>query len=154
VFGDVPAGFGSPDGGERLTTYDLQARKTSTIPGSEGLWTARYSHDGRFIAAVKVYGRTLHIYDVARNQWRGLPVDHVENPTWSADDRYIYFMTEGGISRLRRVRVIDGVVEDLLDLERVPLAAYWWFSLAPDDSPMFLRRLGLPQIYSFKIETR
>jgi hypothetical protein len=76
----------------------------------------------------------------------------VGNPTWSHDGQFIYYDTEGGTHMLRRVRVSDGRVEDLVDLLHYPLAAYWWNGLAPDDSPIILRSLRATEVYALALD--
>jgi Tol biopolymer transport system component len=154
AFGDVPSRFGIPDGGERIHVYDLATRTVGDLPGSDGLWTARWSPAPRYIAATRIRDRRLHVYDVTRRAWREIPVDHVEQLTWSRDAAWIYFHTEGGESKLRRVRVSDGRVEELANLDRQKMADISWSSLTSDGEPILLRDLGTQDVYALKLERR
>jgi len=79
--------------------------------------------------------------------------DRVNNPTWSRDGTYIYYDTEGAANRaLRRVRVADGEVEQLVDLDMFPTTTYWWSGLAPDDSPIILKNLGALEVYALHVK--
>jgi len=47
------------------------------------------------------------LFDFSTQQWHPLSTDHVNNPSWSIDGKYIYYDTEGGKYVLNRVRVSD-----------------------------------------------
>jgi Tol biopolymer transport system component len=157
TFGDVPPVFGYPEGGEVVRAYDLSTNMLSSIPGSAGLWTSRWSPDGRFISALTIAlneGQRLRLYDVARGVWRSTEADHVNAPTWSPDSKYIYYDTEGMHRSLRRLRIEDGKVEELADMSGVPVAHYGWSGLALDGSPMVLAEKYDTEIYAFTVERR
>ena len=155
VYGDVAAHIGQGTGHERLTIYDVARRETSVVPGSEGLWTARWSPDGRYIAALTTDKRqSLKVLDLQTGNWRAMAADHIRTPNWSHDSQFIYYDTEGAVWCLRRVRLSDGKVEDLLDLSHDQIAAYWWSGLTPDDEPMILRNLSPTEVYALRLEIR
>jgi len=86
----------------RIRVLDLQTRQLSVLPGSYGLWTARWSPDGRYIAALVVPAPTLsespavRLFDVAAHKWTTVAeIKNINEPAWSSDSRYIYFHTEG-----------------------------------------------------------
>ncbi len=159
-YGDVPTRFGIPDGGEMLHIYDLATRTVSDLPGSERLWTCRWSPDGRHIAAVRIgLGLTpgdpnmmLEIYDVGRRQWRALTAaDHVNEPTWSHDSRYIYYDTQRTPPReIKRVRIEDGAVEVVVSLDGYPIPVQW-SGLTPDDSPLVLHQAGTVSVNALRL---
>jgi Tol biopolymer transport system component len=137
---------------QQIQIYDRVRQEFSALPNSVGLWTARWSPDGRFISALTGTGQKLRLYDVLNNSWRSLEADHINNPTWSQDGQYIYYDTEGNLRALRRVRVADGQVEEIVNLEEYPITVYWWSGLALDDSPLILR--NPVEIYAFDVERR
>jgi Tol biopolymer transport system component/DNA-binding winged helix-turn-helix (wHTH) protein len=151
VFGDVPESYGVPDGSERIHIYDLTDRTITDLPNSEGLWTARWSPDGRYVAAVTIKERALRLYDFTHERWRPVAADHIDNPAWSRSGEFIYYHTEGNQHRVRRVRLADGMVNELADLSEYKIAAYWWSGLAPDDSFLVLRNTGPAQIYGLRL---
>ena len=111
VFGDVPAVFGVPAGAEVLHVHDVARKTSSAVPGSDGLWTARWSPDGRFIAALMIdrrHQQRMRLFDTLTKRWRTLDAVHVDNPSWSHDSRFVYYNTEGSTAALMRVRVADG----------------------------------------------
>jgi Tol biopolymer transport system component len=157
-FGDVPTRFGVPDGGEVLHVYDVATRTDSPLPGSEGLWTCRWSPDGRYIAGLRIaLGRQqmmLHLYDTRRRAWRALAnAHHVNEPNWSSDSQFIYYDMEGQAFGLRRVRVSDGTVEELTSLPPYSFARHW-SGLTPQDEPLLLRAAGSARLYGLKVDSR
>jgi Tol biopolymer transport system component/DNA-binding winged helix-turn-helix (wHTH) protein len=149
---DVPGVFGQPEGTEVIRVYDFSTNTWSPLAGSEELWRARWSPDGRYIAALTIRGQRLRLYDTQNRTWRTLDADHINSPTWSRDSRYVYYDTEGGIYSLRRVRIDDGRVEVLTSLSSFSRAAYWWSGLSPNDTPILLRDIGAIEIYALDIE--
>jgi Tol biopolymer transport system component len=129
------------------------------VPGSRGLWTCRWSPDGRYLAGVTISLRPedrlrLNIYDRRANVWRPLPgALKVNTPTWSSDSRLIYYETEGGIMTVRRVRVADGSVEELVNTRDEPFVL-GWSGLAADDSPLLLRSMETTNLYALKLGKR
>jgi WD40 repeat protein len=154
AFGDVPEIFGHAEGTEVIHIYDVATRGLSELPQSHGLWTSRWSPDGRYLSALTIQGQKIALFDFLTRTWRRLEADHVNNPTWSRDSKYIYYDTEGGARALRRVRIEDGQIEQIVDLAKYPIAAYWWSGLASDDSPIVLRHVGAPEVFAFDFRYR
>ncbi len=153
AYGDVPHVFGKASGTEVIHIVDLNTRTLSQLPGSLGLWTARWSPDGRSVAALTIDGQRLMLYDVAAKKWRATKADNVDNPTWSNDSRYIYFDTQGDNRALRRLRAADGQVDELVSLRSYPNLAWWWSGVTPGNSPLILRSLGTTEIYALSLES-
>jgi Tol biopolymer transport system component len=150
TFGDVPEQFQHPTGSERIHVFDLRTGSIEDLPQSQGLWTSRWSPDGEWIAALTIVGQRLMLYDVVKRTWHFTGVEHVNTPTWSRDSRYIYYDTEAGSNALRRVRIADGMVENLVDLDRYPTSTFPWSGLTPDGSPLVLD-YGAPQIVAIDL---
>jgi Tol biopolymer transport system component len=151
----VPEHFGVPDGTEVLHVYDMASGVVSAVRGSEGLYTCRWSPDGRYLAGLTIdltpAQMMLKIYDRTHDSWRALTdAHHVNDPNWSSDSQFIYYDTEGDHHALRGVRVTDGRVEELRSLADYPVARHW-SGLAPDNSPLLLHDLGTVGIYAFKL---
>jgi Tol biopolymer transport system component len=141
-----------PDGGEVLHLYDLRRKTFAAVPGSAGLWTARWSPDGRYIAALTIdREQRMKLFDTVTKRWRALAAIHVNNPSWSRDSAFVYFDIEGGGFALRRVGVADGQVEELTPID-FALAVPSWSGLALDDSPIVLRNRTAPTIYALTLE--
>jgi Tol biopolymer transport system component len=154
AFGDVPAIFGKPDGTEAIHLFNLSTRRQTDLPGSSGLWSARWSPNGRFIAAITIIGQRLMIYDFRTKKWRQTDADNVNNLNWTADSKYVYYDTEQGERLLCRVSRVDGHVTKLTSVHNYPRLAWNWSGLAPDNSPLILRDLGSTEIYSLTLDSR
>ena len=142
---------------------DLKTRRVTKVPGSEGLWTPRWSPDGRFLLALSAeastsLSRSILLFDFRKHKWKKLVDETVNEPVWSHDQKYIYFDQAGAPQRdgVFRVRVSDGKLERLLTLANFPRAEDRsfgeWFGLAPDDSPLLLREIRRTEIYALDVK--
>ncbi len=136
---------------------DLKTRQVRTLPGSEGLFSPRWSFDGRYIVAMTADQTKLLLFDSQTQQWRELKVPSADFPCWSRDGTYIYFETNfEGNRAVFRVQMSDGKIERVVSLKgmrRVMRGALGnWFGLGPDDSPLELRDLGTQDIYALDWE--
>jgi DNA-binding winged helix-turn-helix (wHTH) protein/Tol biopolymer transport system component len=154
VFGDVPSQFGVPSGGEVLHLYDLEKKTLSSVPQSEGLWTSRWSPDGRYIAALTInMEQRLKLFDTTSGLWSTTSAVHVNNPNWSRDTKSLFYDTEGGPHALRRFRIEDNKVVEITAIAFLrPVNG--WSGLAPDDSPIVLKNLTSPAVYALTVESR
>jgi Tol biopolymer transport system component len=151
-FGDIPLDFDGPVGTEAIHIFDLRTHELVDLAGSQGLWTCRWSPDGRYISALTVEGGRLEVFDFKTHAWRSTNAVRVNNPNWSTDGKYVYYDTEVNNRSLQRVRVWDGKVEELANLRDFPSAAEWWSGLSPNNDPLVLRNLGWTEIYSLSLE--
>ena len=155
AFGDVPARFEQPTGAEVIHLYDIHARTLSTLAGSQHLWSARWSHNGRFLAALTVVGQQLRIYDFQTGAWRALDDAHIEEMAWSSDDAFIYHTNDDGPKVLSRVRLSDGRVEHLTRPNEFATTPDWmWTGLSAEDAPIVLRKTTPTEVYALKLDWR
>jgi len=153
VFGSMSFLEGQP----AIHLLDLTTLQISTLPGSEGLFSPRWSPDGRYVAAIPATDQTkLMLYDFMTKKWTKLAEASVGYPNWSRDGRYIYFDgSSGTVQALVRVGINDGKVEEVATLKDVRRAAgpfAQWAGLAPDGSPLVLRDTGTQEIYALDVE--
>jgi eukaryotic-like serine/threonine-protein kinase len=135
---------------------DLRTHTVSTVPGSEGLWSPRWSRDGRHIVAFTEAGDRLMLFDASIRKWTELAKIGVGYPEWSRNGDYIYFLgiPPGGQQAVFRVRISDHKLEQVISLKDFRLAPGWggWAGLAPDDSPLLVRDAGTQDIYALDWE--
>jgi len=137
-----------------IQLVDLATRQVSVIPGSENLFSPRWSPDGRYIAALSADFKTLLRFDVASRKWTTwteMPEDMISFPTWSSDSRYIYFENRGAY---RRVRLNESHPELVATFNNLHLFnGRWgtWGGLAPDGSPLFVRDTSSQEIYALDV---
>ena len=145
IFGSVPANPNSA-----LRVFDLNSHQVSTLPGSRGLFSPRWSPDGRYIVAMPSDSLSLVLFDFQTQKWSELAKVRAAFPNWSRDGQYVYFLRWLDNSAVLRVRVSDREVEQVSDLTNLPTVGNVgpWLGLAPDDSPLVLRDIGVQDIYS------
>jgi len=137
-----------------VRVLDLSSHQVSTLPGSDGLFSPRWSPDGRCIVAMPGNSLGLLLFDFHTEKWSELLKTSIAFPNWSADGRYIYFLHWPDNPAVLRMRINDGKVEPVADMKDLPLAGYYglWLGLAPGDSPMLLRDAGSQDVYALDWE--
>ena len=152
VFGNTP---GVGDQATRiLQQLDLKTGRVTPIPGSQGLFSPRWSPDGRSMVALSLDSSRLLIFDVASQRWSDLvpPAASYGWPSWSADSTTVTFVR--GIARdnaILRVRVADRKLETVLNGQGLNLVLGNlgpWLGSTPDGWPMVLLDAGTHDIYA------
>jgi len=107
VFG-AEAGDPSLDARHRLVleTTDVKTQRVTKLPGSEGLWSPRWSPEGRYVAAMGFPNR-LWLYDVQTRTSSQLTTTGVGWPAWSRDSAYLYFQDNAGTDWQPRLDWVD-----------------------------------------------
>lgn len=126
------------------------------IPGSEGLFSPRLSPDGRFIAALKLGGKALMLFDQSTNQWStGAESESFGFNEWSKDGKYVYMRAvHEGSAELVRMRVKDRATEDVLDLKDFPTLPdvfALWIGPTPDGGVLLMRDRSVQEIYAMSL---
>ena len=145
--------------GLKIRIVDLKTHKTETIPGSDGLFSPRWSPDGRYIAALSPDFTTVMLFDFDSRKWSKWltePAGAVSYPVWSADSTYLYFddlVTDE--ESIRRVKVGESQAERVFALqgiERYPGPFGLWSGRTPDGSWMFVRDRSTQEVYRLTVE--
>ncbi len=146
-------------GGLSVRILDLKTHEVVTVPGSEGVFSPRWSPDGRYIAALAPGNTALLIYDFETQKWSkwlSEPAGAVNYPMWSADSKYLYFDDAvSGVESIRRVKVGESEPEALFEVatfERFPGALGPWSGRAADGSWMFVRDRSTQEVYQLSVE--
>jgi dipeptidyl aminopeptidase/acylaminoacyl peptidase len=135
-----------------IRILDLASGKIESMPDSHGFRTARWSPDGKYIAALIPESHKLMLFDVKKERWRPL-ADSVtgDNVTWRRGSDFVYADSPRGERPvIERFRVSDGKrseVVNLASLQNVPGQIDFWFGLAPDDSPLIVHRFTASEVY-------
>jgi Tol biopolymer transport system component len=138
-----------------INILDMRTHKVSVVPGSQGLWSPRWSPDGRYLAAQGGANEKLTLFDFKTQKWSELAGITTMYQNWSRDGNYIYSYSFGIDPALYRVRVSDHKVERIVSLKgiRLTIGAFGtWLGLAPDDSPLILRDVGSQEIYALDLQ--
>jgi Tol biopolymer transport system component len=157
----VQVAFGRPGPRPDSSIYlvDLKTRQISTIPGSENLFSPRWSPDGQHMAALSTDSTKLFLFDFKSNKWSEWSHEtaSVGFPTWSRDGKYLYYDSEfTGRPDYGRVKVGQAHREVLVGLKGLSLYGAdfigAWTGLAPDGSALFVRDLSTQEVYALELE--
>jgi DNA-binding winged helix-turn-helix (wHTH) protein/Tol biopolymer transport system component len=147
---DIESGASKP----AIYTLELETQRLSLLPGSEGLYSPRWSPNGRYLSAFSADTRRLMLYSFATRRWTQLFDGGGAYNRWSHDSRYIYWDSLGQERFVFRIDIRNRKIERIASLENLRTAGALgsWSGLAPDDSPMFLRDAGASEVYAFDVE--
>lgn len=135
-----------------IRVLDLATNHVATLAGSQGIFSPRWSPDGRYVAALSVDLNRLLLFDFQTQKWTELAKGGVTWNTWSKDGQYLQFLDPNGGTAIIRVRLKDNKLERVADLKNFPHIVPGWLGLAPDDSPLLLRDAGSQDIYTLDWE--
>ena len=143
---------------------DLQTQKSNTVPGSQGIWSPRWSPDGKYLVALagerpNRMTRKLMLFSFASNAWVELAssVTGFGWPSWSHDSKLVYAWE--GAPSLVRIDISNHKKEQITSLVEFRATSYYfdregffWFGLTPDDRPLTTRDTGIEELYAFDLE--
>lgn len=142
-----------------IRVLDLKTHAVSTVPGSDGLFSPRWSPNGRYIAALSPDFTKVMLFDFHTQKWSSWLTEAagaVSYPVWSADSKYLYFDDlVTGEESIRRVEVGKTYAESVFVLhgiERYPGPFGLWSGRTPDGSAMFVRDRSTQEVYSLRID--
>jgi DNA-binding winged helix-turn-helix (wHTH) protein/Tol biopolymer transport system component len=153
LFGGVPA-LDNESSRDAIRLLNLSTGKVETLAGSEGLFSPRWSPDGRFIVALTSSSQKLMLYDRSTQKWAEVDSVGAGYPAWSRNGRSIYFLrTSQGERAIWRFHIDNQKLEQvvsLMDFRQPPATFGGWIGLGPDDSPLALRDLTTQEIYALE----
>ena len=145
-----------------IYTIDLRSKHVTPLPGSSGLFSPRWSPDGRYIAAITTETSKMMLFDFASQKWTEVFGSEIGYLWWSREGKYIYFQdkrksAQGARNLVVRLRLSDRKIETIVDVNKVGrlttgTIALDWFGLAPDDSPLFARDISTSEIYALEMD--
>jgi Tol biopolymer transport system component/predicted Ser/Thr protein kinase len=147
-----------PNGGDCvIRAVDLASHRVSVIPGSQGLFSPRWSPDGRYLAAMNTPSTKLLLYDFKTQKWSDWTSELIGFPNWSHDGTYLYYDSPfTNHPTFRRIKVGETRSELVADLKGiVPYSAppaYGWDAPASDGFPIVSRSLSTDEIYALDVE--
>ena len=141
-----------------IEVLDLQTHQVSVLPGSQDVFSPRWSPDGRFLAAVANDSKKVALFNFQTQKW----IDWVTQttalgfPCWSRDGKYLYFDSIYSNSQsYNRIKVGESKSEEVVSLKG--LRRYFgsvgsWSGLAPDGAPLFVRDISTQEIYALDVQ--
>ena len=160
LFGRLPGASGPEPGQTKaLHLFDLTTNQVSTLPGSERLFSPRWSPDGRYVAALDIDSHKLFLFDFTTRRWLELAVFHDSMgwQNWSRDGTWIQVqgaLTPGEYG-IYRVRLSDRRVERVVsgkELGHISGVMGSWNGLTPDDSLLVMRDHSTTEVYALEWE--
>ena len=140
----------SNDPTSAIHILDAASRQISDLPSSQGLYSPRWSPEGRYISAFSADSKTLLLFDFQTNKWTELATGSLSWLNWSHDGQYVYVLDFRGKNAVVRIRISDHKIEQVVDLKNsVTTGRYGGcLALTPDDSPLLLHDTGSQDVYS------
>lgn len=137
---------------------DLTTGQVSTLPGSQGLYSPRWSPDGRYIPALSGDSKTLLLFDFQTQKWVELLAGKTVGwLNWSRDGQFLLVIHSNAMNNtgvVLKIRVKDHKAEQVVDISNFVSAGHYSgaLSVAPDNSPLMLRDAGTYDVYSLDWE--
>jgi len=153
----LPAEDARNSTGNALFILNLKTHQVTDVPDSAGLFSPRWSPDGRYLLAITNDYQKLVLYDFTTKKWEDLAKMEVDYPNWSEDGKCVYF-NEAHVRGLPvyRVCLSDRKPEHIVDLSqggRLAMGRFgWWTGLGPDDSILAARDIGIQEIYALHVK--
>jgi Tol biopolymer transport system component len=148
--------FNAPD--SSIQVLNLQTHAVTELPGSKGIFSPRWSPDGRYAAALTSGDFKLMLFDFKTQKWEKLGDSSGSFPNWSKDGKYVllFDVGPGGPRVFYRVDVATRKTEEVTRLGNAYLAVgvpgFPWRGVAPDGSPLIAREAGTQEIYALDVD--
>jgi Tol biopolymer transport system component/DNA-binding winged helix-turn-helix (wHTH) protein len=156
AFGGTNDDMGKDNATRTLDTVDVATGTLQEIPGSNGLFSPRWSPDGRYIAALTLDQRQVHLYTVATHIWTTLAVPSGADPVWSPDSHYLFLHASLDPAQpIDRVSIPDGHVDEvvrLADSREHDAVDYVFGGLTQDNRPLIRARIFTGNFYSLDLK--
>jgi Tol biopolymer transport system component len=150
---DVLAEQGMP---KAIYLLDLKSGKTTTLPGSDGMFAPVWTPDGRFVVTMphKNWDRLMR-FDFASRKWSELVPYDAAQLALSPDGEWVYFESQHNGHNVSRARLRDGRIERLLDFAAVTrgtLMTCGFGGVDLDGSPLLLCKVNASELYSLDLD--
>jgi Tol biopolymer transport system component/DNA-binding winged helix-turn-helix (wHTH) protein len=156
VFGGTNDAMGKDNATQTLHTIDLASGALQEVPSSNGLFSPRWSPDGRYIAALSLDQRQARLYTVATHTWTTLAVPSGADPIWSPDSRYLFIHASLDPAQpIDRVTIPNGHVDQIVrlaDSREHDAVDYVFCGLTLDNRPLIRSRIFTGNFYSLDLQ--
>jgi len=136
--------------GPAIRILDVQSGQISLVPGSEKMFSPRWSPDGRYLAAMTTDSTRLMLFDFQTQMWKEIGKGTMSWINWSRDSQYLYLKDLTDSGAVERIRIADRKVEKMVDLKDFVFTGLGGgsVSVAPDGSALLLRDRGTQDVYA------
>jgi Tol biopolymer transport system component/predicted Ser/Thr protein kinase len=160
-----PSWADATTGKTSLHIVNLRSRQTTEVPDSRGLYSPRWSPNGRYLLAIPPqdprlthHDWPLMLYDFSRHAWQELikAAGVAQYPEWSADGRCVYFHAQvPKEAPEQRVCLADRKIETIVDMGSGNTLVWGfgiWTGVGPDGSIYALRDISTEEIYALDVK--
>jgi len=126
------------DPASTIRILDLATHQITTLPGSQGMYSPRWSPDGRYIPALSADSKRLLLFDFQTQKWTEVAKGTMGFLDWSKDGQYLQANDSSGTGIVIRIRLGDHMVERVVDLKNFPP---WAITAVGMRSPPTIQRL-------------
>lgn len=155
VFGRVPDLMGKEGTSHDLQVLEVATRKVTPVPASEGMFSPRWSPDGRWIFALSTDQRRLMLFDTAGQTWKLLAQTSGADPLWDVSSKAVYVHAVAAPTQpIYRVSVPDGALTTVLsltDFREGEVADYFFVGVTPAGMPLVQVRSSTGNLYSMAL---
>jgi serine/threonine protein kinase/Tol biopolymer transport system component len=140
-----------------IQVLNLQTHAVTELPGSKGMFSPRWSPDGRYAIALTSGDNKLMLFDFKTQKWEKLSGNGAGFPNWSKDGKHVFFdVGTAGPPLFYRGDVATRKTEEVATLGNAHLAdgvtGFAWRGVAPDGSPLIARQAGTQEIYALDVD--
>jgi WD40 repeat protein len=134
---------------QHVSIVNLETGAVEAVPGSDNLYSVRWSPDGKWLVALSADKSWPYVYSFATQKWSVLQPSFKGFPQWSRDSRSVYFTEDVPEFRLVRIEVATRKMEEVRKLTEFSItgvlyAGAFWTS---DEEPVVLKEVSSSQIY-------
>jgi len=141
-----------------IRVVDLKTRQVEIVPGSQGIFSPRWSPDGKYIAALSPDFTKVLLFDYATREWTtwlSEPAGAVSYPAWSADSKSLFFDDlVTGVESIRKAKLGEKKVENVFTLpsfDRFQGPFGLWAGRTPDGHWMFVSDRSTQEVYQLTV---
>jgi len=138
-----------------LHILNLKTREVTVVPHSAGLFSPRWSPDGRYLLAGPRDASGIMLYDFNLLSWQQLSQGKVEagSPSWTPDGKCVYFNSSSEKSGPEyRICLGDRKIQHVADMASAGNLVNGWTGLAPDGSILATRDTSTEEIYALDVK--
>jgi Tol biopolymer transport system component len=141
-----------------IRVVDLKTRQVEVVPGSQGIFSPRWSPDGKYIAALSPDFTKVLLFDYATREWTtwlSEPAGAVSYPAWSADSKSLFFDDlVTGVESIRKAKLGEKKAESVFTLpsfDRFQGPFGLWAGRTPDGHWMFVSDRSTQEVYQLTV---